>query len=71
MNKFTCFLGIDVSKKIFDAALLIPMGDKPSHAVFAQSKQGMDDFSLWLKKAGINMTETLFCMGIPVYIAIV
>lgn len=50
MNKFKPFVGIDVSKKTFDAALL--HADKPGelhHQAFAQTATGYALFAVWLR----------------------
>ena len=49
MNKCKTFVGIDVSKKTFDAAIL--QGEPPQqihYHVFAQQPQGYASFYTWL-----------------------
>ncbi len=49
MNKFNHFVGIDISKKTFDAAL-ISDGDTAAlkHQAFAQNAKGFAEFLDWL-----------------------
>jgi transposase len=63
MNKFNHFVGIDISKKTFDAALI--MGDDTTHIkhrVFKQNAVGFSEFSQWLDYYSIAKEEVLICM---------
>jgi transposase len=63
MNKFNHFVGIDISKKTFDAAL-IPDGNTAGmkHQAFAQSPKGFAEFLDWLSYYKIASEEVLICM---------
>jgi transposase len=64
MNEFKTFVGIDVSKKTFDAALLRP-GDQLTtvHQSFDQSIPGYKSFVQWLKSNGTDIDEdVLICL---------
>lgn len=63
MNKFNHFVGIDISKKTFDAALII--GNNYSvlkHQAFAQTSEGFSLFMDWLHYYKIPIQEVLVCM---------
>jgi len=63
MNKFNHFVGIDISKKTFDAALIIGSDTtniKPQ--VFKQNALGFAAFSQWLDYYSITKDEVLICM---------
>lgn len=64
MNKLQNFIGIDISKQWFDAALL--RKNKPDdiiHHQFEQSKEGFKEFGCWLKENAVPINEeTIFCM---------
>jgi transposase len=63
-NLLKNFVGIDISKRTFDAALLRP--DQPNqivHQQFKQDAQGFGQFQSWLKQLDVTINEqTLFCM---------
>lgn len=63
MNKFNHFVGIDISKKTFDVALIIG-SDTTSikHQVFNQNVSGFAAFSQWLDYYSITKDEVLICM---------
>jgi len=63
MNKFNHFVGIDISKKTFDAALIIG-GNTANikHQVFKQNAMGFAEFSEWLDYYKIAKDELLICM---------
>jgi transposase len=63
MNEFNAFIGIDISKKTFDACLVTKADPRSSsHHVFSQCKEGFKEFSHWLKEQDVPCAETLFCM---------
>ena len=61
---FKNFVGIDISKKWFDAALI--KAENPSdliHEQFTQKPEGFKKMQAWLKQHGVLLDgETLFCM---------
>jgi transposase len=62
MNKFKTFIGIDVSKKTFDAAVL--QNTDPHqihHHSFAQSAKGYASFHQWLQEQG-DTSQMLVCL---------
>lgn len=62
MNKFKTFIGIDVSKKTFDAAVLQDTDPQQiHHHSFAQSVQGYASFYQWLKEQG-DISQVLVCL---------
>jgi transposase len=64
MSKVKNFVGIDISKLWFDAALI--KADNPSqiiHKQFAQNQQGFKKMQEWLFMLNVSLdNETLFCM---------
>ena len=63
MNKFNRFAGIDISKKTFDAALIIGSDiTSIKHQVFKQNALGFTAFSQWLDYYSITKDEVLICM---------
>lgn len=64
MSKLKHFVGIDISKLWFDAALLNSAEPtKVNHHQFAQNKTGFKLFDKWLLQNGVTIDEhTLFCM---------
>lgn len=63
MNKFNHFIGIDISKKTFDAALIIGSDTTNiKHQVFKQNAVGFAAFSQWLDYYSITNDEVLICM---------
>jgi len=62
MISFKQFVGIDISKKTFDAAITIKGNSQVIHQCFSQSKKGNDDFIKWLSSHNTTLTETLICM---------
>src|SRR5689334_4831677 len=64
MNEFKTFVGIDVSKKTFDASLL-RSGDQLTtiHRSFEQSTSGYKTFIRWLKDEGVCIgDDVLICL---------
>jgi transposase len=61
---FKNFVGIDISKPFFDAAVLKEsQPEQVVHRQFKQSPDGFTEMNLWLKQQGVLMDqETLFCM---------
>lgn len=63
MNKFTTFIGIDVSKHTFDATKI--MSSNPSliqHKEFKQTPKGIDDFLFWAGQDCTVASEVLICL---------
>lgn len=63
MNEFKTFVGIDISKKTFDAALLQPRDHATAiHHSFDQNPQGYNDFICWLKSNDVIIgSDVLIC----------
>jgi len=56
-------IGIDVSKKTFDAAYAAnAVNAKQAHAIFANDLKGFKAFAGWLKEQGVNLTDSLVCL---------
>jgi len=63
MNKFNHFVGIDISKKTFDAALIICSNTATvKHQAFNQNAAGFADFIDWLAYYKVAGDEVLICM---------
>lgn len=64
MNKFKIIVGIDISKKTFDAALLkAASSGKIIHRCFDQTRAGYALFIKWLTENGVTLNdEVLICM---------
>lgn len=64
MNEFKTFIGIDVSKKTFDAALLQSTDQVTTiHQSFDQNLQGYKAFVQWLKSNDVTIGgDVLFCL---------
>ncbi len=63
MNKFNHFVGIDISKKTFDAALIICSNTATvKHQAFKQDAAGFADFIDWLAYYKVADDEALICM---------
>lgn len=65
MNKLlNFFVGIDISKTYFDAALVkVECSSQIIHQQFPQTQTGFLKMSLWLEENGVTGSEeTLFCM---------
>lgn len=64
MTKLQNFIGIDISKKWFDVALLKKQNpDDIIHHQFDQTKEGFKGFDSWLNENDIQFNEqTIFCM---------
>ena len=63
MNKFTHFLGIDISKEYFDAAIILE-GKKElnNHNQFANNAKGIRELRKWLKEFNATSVNTLVCL---------
>lgn len=62
MNKFKTFIGIDVSKKTFDAAVLQDTDPQQiCHQSFTQSAQGYSTFYQWLLEQG-DTSQLVVCL---------
>ena len=59
--KFTSFVGIDISKKVFDLVLLDQGGKKEGHKQFTNNAKGMEQMESWLQKQ-VALSSVLFCM---------
>jgi len=61
--EFKWTIGIDVSKKTFDAAYAAnAVNAKQAHAVFANDLKGFKAFARWLKEQGVTLTGSLICL---------
>ncbi|RTZ01312.1 IS110 family transposase, partial [Flavobacterium sp. RSP49] len=60
MNKFTHFLGIDISKEYFDAVIILE-GKKElnNHNQFANNAKGIRELRKWLKEFNATSVNTL------------
>lgn len=56
---YSCFVGIDVSKRFFDAYYVTSSAS--SHKVFTNDKLGFEDLITWLKSHNIKVKSSLFC----------
>lgn len=61
MDKFTQFIGIDISKEYFDASILVD-NTKFNHNQFRNTKKGVTKFLNWIKEEGCSIDSTLICM---------
>ncbi len=59
--KFNNIIGIDISKKTFDVALLVNNKLSDSH-IFSNNIEGFKKLILWLKSQKLNLNSILFCM---------
>ncbi len=63
MNKFNHFVGIDISKKTFDAALIVGSDtNNIKHQSFKQNAEGFTEFLDWLAYYQITNDDVLICM---------
>lgn len=63
MDKFTNFLGIDVSKEYFDAVIFINrQKEKSLYSQFENSKKGLKKLQKWLKTNNSSENDTLVCL---------
>lgn len=64
MNEFKTFIGIDISKKTFDAAVVsLSAPHVHVHQSFSQSKEGYASFLAWLQAQSVVINnEVLVCM---------
>jgi transposase len=63
MKKFRTFVGIDISKKTFDAAIYVEGKNVVAlHQAFEQTETGYVNFLTWLQDKSLLLEETLFCM---------
>lgn len=62
MIKFKAFIGIDISKLTFDAALTFGQSGTVHHQCFPQSKVGFKDFIKWIESHRASLDDTLICM---------
>ena len=58
---FNHYLGIDISKKTLDAALIIKEGEIVGQTKVANNQQGFKELFSWAKKKGAKNVETLVC----------
>ncbi|MEJ7914184.1 MAG: hypothetical protein WKF70_13575 [Chitinophagaceae bacterium] len=66
MNKFNHFVGIDISKAIFDAALIVGSDTTNiKHQVFKQNAVGFAAFSQWLDYNSIPEMKCSFAWNTP------
>jgi len=62
MILFKQFIGIDISKKTFDAALVCGGASGCAHKCFAQNKTGFTGFVQWLHSNNADISQALICM---------
>jgi hypothetical protein len=62
MFEFKAFVGIDISKKTFDAAFVSKNAVGINHQCFSQSKEGFTAFLKWLNRQQVALCDTLICM---------
>jgi transposase len=63
MKKFSTFVGIDISKKTFDASIYVEAKTgKAVHQAFDQNESGYIQFLTWLQDQNSVLEDTLFCM---------
>lgn len=63
MKKFTTFVGIDISKKTFDASIYVEGKNAIAlHHAFDQTETGYTSFLTWLQDRNLLLESTLFCM---------
>lgn len=62
MIEFKTFVGIDISKQTFDAALVAKNAAGIYHQCFSQNKEGFTAFLKWLKQQQAAVADTLICM---------
>ena len=63
MKVFSKFVGIDISKKTFDAAIYPDVkGSRFEHEVFNQTIDGYTSFLTWLQEHDVVLQDALFCM---------
>lgn len=62
MIEFKTFVGIDISKQTFDAALVTKNAAGIHHRCFPQNKEGFTAFLKWLKGQQVALAHTLICM---------
>lgn len=58
---FNHYLGIDISKKTLDAALLIKEGEIVGQTRVANNQQGFKELLVWVKKLGAKIPKTIVC----------
>lgn len=61
MDKFTQFIGIDISKEYFDASIYVEI-NQYKHNQFDNTKTGVNQFIKWIKSEGCPIDSTLICM---------
>ena len=59
-QKFQFFIGIDISKRSFDVAIIDD--DRTTSYVFENTKKGINAFIRLLKNQKIPLPDTLICM---------
>jgi transposase len=62
MILFKQFVGIDISKKTFDATLIKNLPVVAVHHCFPQTKDGFTAFVQWLIKNDTDLSQVLICM---------
>lgn len=61
--KIHWFIGVDISKKTFDGAILSQnKSSKAVHARFDNTPSGYKDFKKWLTQQGAKLSEVFVCM---------
>ncbi len=63
MKKYSTFVGIDISKKTFDASIYVEGKNAIAlHQAFEQTETGYATFLTWLQDQSITLQDSLFCM---------
>ncbi len=63
MKKYATFVGIDISKKTFDACIYVEgKSGIILHQAFEQNEPGYNAFLTWLQEQNAVLENTLFCM---------
>lgn len=61
MSQFNHFVGIDISKDVFDAVLLLETENSPVHQKFDNTLKGCKSFLKWLRSFHVDPGECLVC----------
>lgn len=59
--KFNHYLGIDISKKTLDAALIIKEGSILGQTKVSNDQHGFKELMFWVKNLGAKVSETIVC----------
>ena len=59
------YIGVDISKRTIDVAIYVKSQAKKGtfpHETFSNSEDGFKDMKKWLRKQGVVLSKSLFCM---------